>query len=75
LGRRLKERQKESEAFFAGAAGEWDRLRVEMYGKKFAREAMMALLPGGLGGGGFGMRGRRSERGIGGACGEGLCDR
>src|SRR3954464_4876030 len=45
LSRRLKERQKESEAFFAGAAGEWDRLRVEMYGKKFAREAMMALLP------------------------------
>ena len=59
LARRLKERQKESEAFFAGAAAEWDRLRVEMYGKKFAREAMMALLPGdwvvadlGCGGGG-----------------------
>src|SRR3954468_15244380 len=59
LGRRLKERQKESEAFFAGAAGEWDRMRVEMYGKKFAREAMMALLPSdwvvadlGCGGGG-----------------------
>ena len=45
LSRRLKERQKDSEAFFAGAAGEWDRLRVEMYGKKFAREAMFALLP------------------------------
>jgi ArsR family transcriptional regulator len=59
LSRRLKERQKESEAFFAGAAGEWDRIRVEMYGKKFAREAMMALLPSdyvvadlGCGGGG-----------------------
>jgi len=59
LSRRLKERQKESEAFFAGAAGEWDRLRVEMYGKKFAREAMFALLPAdwvvadlGCGGGG-----------------------
>jgi ubiquinone/menaquinone biosynthesis C-methylase UbiE len=59
LSRRLKERQKDSEAFFAGAAGEWDRLRVEMYGKKFAREAMMALLPSdfvvadlGCGGGG-----------------------
>ena len=59
LSRRLKERQKESEAFFAGAAGEWDKLRVEMYGKKFAREAMMALLPSdfvvadlGCGGGG-----------------------
>lgn len=59
LTRRLKERQKESEAFFAGAASEWDKLRVEMYGKKFAREAMMALLPAdwvvadlGCGGGG-----------------------
>ena len=59
LSRRLKERQKDSEAFFAGAAGEWDKLRVEMYGKKFAREAMFALLPGdwvvadlGCGGGG-----------------------
>jgi len=59
LSRRLKERQKDSEAFFAGAAGEWDKLRVEMYGKKFAREAMMALLPSeyvvadlGCGGGG-----------------------
>ena len=45
LGRTLKERQKEGEAFFAGAAGEWDKLRVELYGKKFGREAMMALLP------------------------------
>src|SRR5678810_1018280 len=27
LSRRLKERQKDSEAFFAGAAGEWDKLR------------------------------------------------
>ncbi|HEV8293325.1 MAG TPA: metalloregulator ArsR/SmtB family transcription factor, partial [Tepidisphaeraceae bacterium] len=45
LSRRLKEKQKDSEAFFAGAAGEWDKLRVEMYGKKFAREAMLALLP------------------------------
>ena len=59
LSRRLKERQKDSEAFFAGAAGEWDKLRVEKYGKKFAREAMMALLPSefvvadlGCGGGG-----------------------
>jgi ubiquinone/menaquinone biosynthesis C-methylase UbiE len=59
LTRRLKDRQKDSEAFFAGAAGEWDKLRVEMYGKKFAREAMLALLPSeyvvadlGCGGGG-----------------------
>src|SRR5438045_3668558 len=51
LSRRLKERQKESEAFFAGAAGAWDRMRVVMYGQTFARVALMALLPAEGGGG------------------------
>ncbi|HEV8605683.1 MAG TPA: metalloregulator ArsR/SmtB family transcription factor [Tepidisphaeraceae bacterium] len=46
LLRRLKDRQKDSEAFFAGAAGEWDRLRLEMYGENFGHQAMLALLPG-----------------------------
>lgn len=45
LARRLRERKSESQAFFAGAAGEWDRTREEMYGSAFGRDAMLALLP------------------------------
>jgi ArsR family transcriptional regulator len=44
LGRLLAERQPAS-AFFAGAAGKWDRLRTELYGSTFAQTAMLALLP------------------------------
>lgn len=45
LGSRLRERRETSEAFFAGAAGQWDKLRDELYGRRFAGDAMLALLP------------------------------
>jgi ArsR family transcriptional regulator len=48
LARRLASRREEADAFFAGAAGEWERLRGELYGRAFAEEAMLALLPRGL---------------------------
>src|SRR3954454_14448246 len=41
----LREKQNEGQAFFAGAAGEWDKLRSELYGKCFSDMAMLALLP------------------------------
>src|SRR5688572_16697153 len=44
LARLLAERQPSS-AFFAGAAGKWDRLRAELYGTAFAQSALHALLP------------------------------
>ena len=44
LGRLLAERQP-SNAFFAGAAGKWDRLRTDLYGSAFAEAALLALLP------------------------------
>lgn len=43
--RRMRQRQPSSAAFFAGAAGEWDKLRSELYGTAFSRDAMLALLP------------------------------
>jgi ArsR family transcriptional regulator len=46
LDRLLAEKQGEGQAFFAGAAGEWDRLRGELYGRHFSDAAMLALLPG-----------------------------
>jgi SAM-dependent methyltransferase len=33
-------------AFFAGAAGRWDRLRTELYGTAFNDAALLGLLPG-----------------------------
>jgi ubiquinone/menaquinone biosynthesis C-methylase UbiE/DNA-binding transcriptional ArsR family regulator len=45
LARRLAERQGDSEAFFAGAAGQWDRLRNELYGQSFTFTALLSLLP------------------------------
>jgi ArsR family transcriptional regulator len=44
LARLLAERQPSS-AFFAGAAGKWDRLRTDLYGATLAQSAMLALLP------------------------------
>jgi SAM-dependent methyltransferase len=44
LTRRLAERQP-SQGFFAGAAGKWDRLREELYGRTFTQEAFLGLLP------------------------------
>ena len=45
LQRRLSEREADGQAFFAGAAGEWDKLRTELYGDAFSRTALAALLP------------------------------
>jgi len=45
LSRRLREKQQAAAAFFAGAAGQWDKLRSELYGRQFGRTAMLALLP------------------------------
>ena len=45
LTRVLREREGDSQAFFAGAAAEWDRLRSELYGDAFSAAAMLALLP------------------------------
>jgi len=45
LARRLRERDVETQAFFAGAAAEWDRLRDGLYGRSFSPAALVALLP------------------------------
>jgi ArsR family transcriptional regulator len=46
LDRVLRAREAEdSQAFFAGAAAEWDRLRAELYGDAFTTQAMLSLLP------------------------------
>jgi len=45
LSRRLAARRPATEAFFAGAAGRWDRLREEVYGREFERQALLGLLP------------------------------
>jgi ArsR family transcriptional regulator len=41
----VKARKNEAQRFFAGAAGAWDRLRAEVYGKRVGVEALLALLP------------------------------
>jgi len=45
LARRLAARREDADAFFAGAAGEWEKLRSELYGAAFASEALLALVP------------------------------
>jgi ubiquinone/menaquinone biosynthesis C-methylase UbiE/DNA-binding transcriptional ArsR family regulator len=45
LDRRLQQRQQDSQAFFASAAGQWDKLRSELYGQFFTYSAMLELLP------------------------------
>lgn len=45
LARRLDAKSQGAQRFFAGAAGEWDRMRAALYGTLFAREALVALLP------------------------------
>ncbi len=45
LARRLAERQPAAQAFFAGAAGQWDKLRGELYGSSFTAAALVGLLP------------------------------
>jgi SAM-dependent methyltransferase len=48
LARWLASRRDQADAFFAGAAAEWEKLRAELYGGAFAGEALLALLPGDL---------------------------
>ena len=43
--RRLAARQEEADAFFAGAAGEWEKLRSELYGHGFVGDVLLALVP------------------------------
>ena len=45
LQRRLSQREEDSQSFFAGAAGEWDRIRSELYGHRFDLHAVLPLLP------------------------------
>jgi SAM-dependent methyltransferase len=45
LSRLLASRRPATEAFFAGAAGRWDRLREEVYGRGFGEQALLGLLP------------------------------
>lgn len=47
LERRLRERRSEAQRFFAGAAGQWDELRAELYGGGFGQAALLSLLPRG----------------------------
>jgi ArsR family transcriptional regulator len=47
LRRLLAAREPEAQAFFAGAAGQWDRLREEAYGRGLNQTALLALLPAG----------------------------
>jgi SAM-dependent methyltransferase len=41
----VKARRDGAQRFFAGAAGAWDRLRAEVYGRSVGTEALLALLP------------------------------
>lgn len=45
LHRRLESRRRSSRAFFQGAAGRWERLREEAYGRGFVEGALLELLP------------------------------
>lgn len=47
LARILEDRHAEADRFFAGAAADWERLRVELYGSAYVAEAILALLPAG----------------------------
>jgi len=45
LSRLLSARRPAAEAFFAGAAEKWDRLRREIYGEGFEEQALLGLVP------------------------------
>jgi ArsR family transcriptional regulator len=45
LEARLRARREGAQEFFTGAAQEWEALRVEAYGQRFEREALLGLLP------------------------------
>src|SRR5437773_1768553 len=44
LTRLLRQRAINSQEFFSGAAGRWDKLRRELYGENFTTAALLALL-------------------------------
>lgn len=44
LARVLAERRSRSQAFFSSSAGQWDRMRREMFGERFDLRALAALL-------------------------------
>ncbi|OFW40353.1 MAG: hypothetical protein A3J29_18515 [Acidobacteria bacterium RIFCSPLOWO2_12_FULL_67_14b] len=44
----LSRRRSKSEAFFASASGQWDRLRTELFGDRFHLHALLALIDPGL---------------------------
>jgi len=46
LERALAGRREASQRFFASSAGQWDRLRDELFGREFVPEALLGLLPG-----------------------------
>jgi len=41
----VRARREGAQKFFAGAAGAWDELRAQVYGRGFATEALLALVP------------------------------
>jgi ubiquinone/menaquinone biosynthesis C-methylase UbiE/DNA-binding transcriptional ArsR family regulator len=45
LARVLTRRSETSQQFFATAAGQWDRLRAELFGHEFATRALIGLMP------------------------------
>jgi ArsR family transcriptional regulator len=45
LERVMMRRRETSQQFFATAAGQWDRLREELFGRDFAPSALLSLLP------------------------------
>jgi len=45
LTQQLRQRQTDSETFFSAAAGQWDKLRNELYGEASSIAALLALLP------------------------------
>jgi len=45
LSQRLSQRRQHTRDFFEGAAGDWDRIREELYGSDFSIQALLALLP------------------------------
>jgi ArsR family transcriptional regulator len=45
LTERLRNRTADAQTFFAGAAGDWDKLRAQLYGDSFSTAAMLGLVP------------------------------
>ncbi len=43
--RQRRERDRDAQQFFAGAASDWDNRRTELYGQSFVNVAMLSLLP------------------------------